>query len=110
MPHAVRPPYASTDLTERVRFVAVTARTHCCTSNQWARDVTSAVKRWAGDPEPRPVRILKWDAGTGALSSLSDSGDGLLTSRVRQLAGIDSPADINNYLGQILGRKLPRVQ
>ena len=110
VPHAVRPPYASTDLTERVRFVAVTARTHCCTSNQWARDVTSAVKRWAGDPEPRPVRILKWDAGTGALSSLSDSGDGLLGSGVRHLAGMDSPADINNYLGQILGHKLPRVQ
>jgi len=56
------------------------------------------------------VRILKWDAGTGALSSLSDSGDGLLGSGVRHLAGMDSPADINNDLGQILGHKLSRVQ
>jgi hypothetical protein len=110
VPHAARPPYASTDLTERVRFIAVTARTHCCTSDQWARDVTSAVKRWTGDPEPHPVRILKWDPGTGALNSLSDSGDGLLGSRVRHLAGMNSPADVNNYLDQILGRKLPRVQ
>src|SRR4029453_12398048 len=98
VPHAARPPYASTDLTERVRFIAVTARTHCCTSDQWARDVTSTVKQWTGDPQPHPVRILKWDPGAGALNSLSDSGDGPLAGRLRHLAGMNSPAEVNNYL------------
>jgi hypothetical protein len=106
MPFAAGPPFASTPVLNRAGYI-VASRIYCC-PNQWQEHVHNAVKLWAANSSPGPVRVLHWDATTGALRVGSDSADGQVSMQVRALAGVNDPATLNENLARIIGRaRLP---
>jgi hypothetical protein len=55
-----------------------------------------------------PVRVLQWDATTGALRAWSDSS-GALSAKVHQLVDAENAVTMNRYLDEIFGRELSPV-
>jgi hypothetical protein len=104
MPFAAGPPFASTVVLNRVGYI-VASRIYCC-PNQWQEHVHNAVKLWAAR-SPSPIRVLHWDATTGALRAWSDAAEGQVSMQVRALADVNDSATLNENLAQILGRTRP---
>ena len=82
-PFAYRPPFTSTDFTQRVRFVD--ALWVSCCQRDWVSSVRNTVEEWSTQSDRPPVVVLVWDEDTGALNRGSDIDDPALREQVLTL-------------------------
>ena len=97
LPFAARPPFATVDLTTRVRLVSPILL-HCCRA-QWHDDTRATLAAWAGDPAHPPVIALHWHEQTGRLSRLDGREEPYLGALLR--AAAETPGE--DALTQIIG-------
>jgi hypothetical protein len=71
LPHALRPPFTSADLTGRVSVISDPSL-HCCPAHQWEAYTRGALRAWITDPKRPPVIALYWDPDTGTLARLTE--------------------------------------
>ncbi len=74
VPHALRPPFTATDLTERASIVTHSS-IHCCPADRWDPHTRRLLREFLARPDRPPVIALYWDPVTGELSRLTDAED-----------------------------------
>jgi hypothetical protein len=84
LPFAARPPFAGTNLTDRVAMIWP-APAHCCGVFQWEVYTRERLRTWSSNAERPPVIVLSWNARSGALTRLSDDADPSLRGLVTLL-------------------------
>jgi len=98
-PFVLRPPFMSTDLSQRV-FVVPSPQAYCCPpgagpGERWAGEVRAAVQGWSERPDSPPVVTLKWDrADPAAPVAQVERAAGVFHSQARALGQARSPADM----------------
>jgi hypothetical protein len=85
VPHALRPPFTSTDLTARLRVVTHSS-IHCCPAHLWAPHTRELLQAWIDDPTRPPVVVLHWHADTGAATRVDDAAQPFVRALVPILA------------------------
>jgi hypothetical protein len=103
LPHAIRPPFTTGDVTSRVRVISHSS-IHCCPANVWEPYTRDALRQWADDPAQPPVLALHWDQETGQLSRLSDTDDPFLRSLVLMLLETREIASLDRIMLDITSR------
>jgi hypothetical protein len=101
VPHAFKPPFTSTDLTERVSVISDSSL-HCCAANQWNEYTRSALQAWAANPARPPVVAMHWDPRTLRRSRVSDRDDPQLRTVMTQLIQTDSRATLDSAIRSFL--------
>ena len=94
-PFAYRPPFTSTDFTQRVRFVDG-PWVSCC-QRDWVSITRSTVEAWSSQSDRPPVVVLVWDENTGALNRGSDVDDPTLREHVQILLGFPNAGMAEAY-------------
>jgi hypothetical protein len=74
VPHAVRAPFTSNDVSKRLLIIS-DSFDHCCDAPQWERYTRDALHRWNAEAGRPAVVALYWDARTGRMSRISDRDD-----------------------------------
>jgi hypothetical protein len=74
VPHALRPPFTATDLTERASIITHSSL-HCCPADRWDPHTRQLLREFRARPDRPPVIALYWDPVTGELSRLTDAED-----------------------------------
>jgi hypothetical protein len=100
VPFSVRPPFAPTDVTDRVFVVTPRALT-CCTP-QWLADTRQALKRWSSGPSPGSVVALRWDERTGTLYRAASPDKPELPVLFRSLLDVASEEDVDTTMRRML--------
>jgi hypothetical protein len=85
VPHALRPPFTSADLTTRLRVVTHSS-IHCCPAHLWEPHTRGLLQAWLDDPTRPPVVVLHWHAGTGAATRVDDAAQPFVRALVPILA------------------------
>jgi hypothetical protein len=85
VPHALRPPFTSTDLTTRLRVVTHSS-IHCCPAHLWEPHTRGLLQAWLDDPARPPVVVLHWNADTGAATRVDDAAQPFVRALVPILA------------------------
>jgi hypothetical protein len=85
VPHALRPPFTSADVTARLRVVTHSS-IHCCPAPVWEPHTRALLRDWLGDPAAPPVAVLFWDGTSGALSRVDDAAQPFIRALVPILA------------------------
>lgn len=85
VPHALRPPFTSTDLTVRLRVVTHSS-IHCCPANLWEPHTRGLLRAWLDDPTRPPVVVLHWHADTGVATRVDDAAQPFVRALVPILA------------------------
>lgn len=101
LPFAAEPPFTRTDLAERVSIVSPVL-IDCC-RDQWMARTRRIVQSWS-QRTSGPLVALRWDAGTGAYSRLTDREDPALRSQVKALLDADSFESLDRAMLTILRR------
>lgn len=83
VPHALRPPFTTTDLTTRAAFVTHSSLS-CCPASQWNDDTRTLLRSWLAHPASPPLVALHWDPRDGTLTRLTDREEPTL----RWVAGV----------------------
>jgi hypothetical protein len=84
VPHALRPPFTSEDLTRRVSLISHSS-IHCCAAYFWEPYTRRAIRTWMANTARPPVVALRWDPETGELFRLRDDEDPFLRTLVALL-------------------------
>jgi hypothetical protein len=103
LPHAIRPPFTTWDVTSRVRVISHSS-IHCCPANVWEPYTRDALRQWADDPARPPALALHWDQETGQLSRLSGQDDAFLRSLVLMLRETREIASLDRVMLDITSR------
>lgn len=103
LPHAIRPPFTSWDVTSRVRVISHSS-IHCCPANVWEPYTRDTLRAWASDPARPPVVALHWDADTGRLSRRSDVEDPFLRPLVTMLLDTKEVASLDRVILDVTNR------
>ena len=74
LPFAASPPFATTNLTQRVSVISG-ASLYCCAVSQWDAYTRERLRTWLSRPGQVPVIAMHWDQPSGALTYLSDAHD-----------------------------------
>jgi hypothetical protein len=77
VPHSLRPPFTSTDLTARAAVVTQSFLS-CCPAEQWDRQTRTSVREWLARSERPPLIALHWDPATGAMTRVTDAEESSL--------------------------------
>jgi hypothetical protein len=101
LPFAARPPFATVDLTRRVRLVSPIFL-YCC-RGQWHDDTRQTLAAWAGDPSHPPVIALHWHEQTGRLSRLDGRDDPYLGALMRAAAEIPGEDALDQIIAGAAG-------
>jgi hypothetical protein len=101
LPFAAEPPFTRTDLAERVSIVSPVL-IDCC-REQWMERTRQTIQTWSQRPSA-PLVALRWDAGTGAYSRLTDREDPALRSQVIALLDADTFEALDRAMLTILRR------
>ena len=107
LPHALRPPFASNDLTRRVSFISHSS-IHCCPANLWEPYTRETVRTWQALPARPPVIALRWDPDTGDLFRLDDRGDPFLRTAVLLLLDTPDVAQLDRLILDITNKLVVR--
>ncbi len=103
VPHALRPPFTSEDLTKRISVVSHSS-IHCCPAVLWEPHTRDTMRAWAERPDRPPVVVLHWDADTGALSRLNDRDDPFLRSLVSVLRETPDVSSLDRVILDVTDR------
>jgi len=101
LPFAAQPPFTRTDLAERVWIVSPVLL-DCC-RDQWRERTQRIVQTWSLQ-KSAPAAALRWDARTGAYSTLTDREDPALRSQVMALLEADTFEALDRAMLTILRR------
>lgn len=99
LPFAAQPPFAPTDLTERVSIVSPVLL-DCC-RNEWMARTQHLTRTWA-ENRAAPVLALTWDDRTGLLSRRTDSDDPQLRSEAIALLQFGTSEALNHAMLMVL--------
>ena len=88
LPFAATPPFARTDLTQRVSVISG-ASLYCCAPSQWDAYTREHLRTWLSRPTHTPVIAMHWDQRSGALTYLSDANDPALRTLIELLLQSD---------------------
>lgn len=102
VPHALRPPFTSTDLTVRLRVVTP-AMVSCC-PHQWESHTRATLAGWLADPAHPPVVALHWDPATGAAARSDDAAQPFMRALVSTLGEIQDGASLDAALADSIGK------
>ncbi|MGE0362309.1 MAG: hypothetical protein AB7H93_10815 [Vicinamibacterales bacterium] len=103
VPHALRPPFTTADLTARLRVVTHSSL-HCCPANLWEPHTRALLRAWLDDPSQPPVVVLHWHADTGALTRVDDTAQPFVRALVPLLAGTRDVASLDSALLDVIGK------
>jgi hypothetical protein len=82
IPHALRPPFTSVDLTGRVTVISRMAN-HCCAPVLWDQYTRQSIRQWLARPRGAPIVALYWNPTSGALSRLTEAEEPYLRPLTR---------------------------
>ena len=97
-PFVARPPYTSTDLSQRAGIV-VPERLHCCRGKYWIAETRGTLEAW--DRSRGPIVALNI-LPTGEVRRLTDADDPELRTLVAALVGIQSPGNLDGAIIDVL--------
>jgi hypothetical protein len=101
LPHAVRPPFTTTDLTKRI-FVISDSSDHCCNALLWNEYTRSALRAWHDRPDHPPVVALYWNPLTDRMSRVSDRDDPQLRTLASLLMETESRESLDSVIRGLL--------
>lgn len=101
LPHALRPPFTSEDLTRRVTVISDSS-IHCCPAPNWERYTREALREWLNRPDHPPVIALYWNQDTGKLSRVSEHDEPYLRPLMRVFLTTDSRASLDEAIHDTL--------
>ncbi len=101
IPHAIRPPFTSSDVEHRL-FVISDSADHCCDAPQWDRYTREALHRWKSDANRPAVVALYWDARSGRMSRVSDHDDPQLRTLASLLIETRDRASLDSQIQGLL--------
>jgi hypothetical protein len=101
MPFAARPPFATTDLWQRVSVITHSTL-DCCGAAQGEARTRRLLGDWMARPDRPPVIALYWDPRTGRLARLSERDDPSLRTLMRQLAETGDGAALDSNITRLL--------
>jgi len=88
LPFAATPPFAHSDLTQRVSVISGSSL-HCCAADQWDAYTRERLRSWLSRPRQSPVIAMHWNQRSGALTYLSDTNDPSLRTLIELLLQSD---------------------
>jgi hypothetical protein len=97
LPYALRPPFTSEDLPQRVSFISHSS-IHCCPAYLWEAYTRRAMHAWAANTRRPPVIALRWDQDTGELFRLRDSDNPFLRNAVEALLETNDVASLDRLM------------
>jgi hypothetical protein len=100
LPFSVRPPFTTSDLTERVFIIS--PRPLSCCSGQWFDGTKDTLRRWAEGERRDSAVAMRWDADSGALFRATDADTPQLPVLARALVDLDRPEDLDRNLIRLL--------
>jgi hypothetical protein len=100
IPHSVRAPFISNDVSKRLLIVS-DSFDHCCAAPQWERYTRNALHRWNEEARPAVV-ALYWDPRTGRMSRVSDRDDPQLRTLVSLLIETRDRASLDSQIQGLL--------
>ena len=101
VPHALRPPFTTADLTSRLRVVTHSS-IHCCPAHLWEPHTRGLLRAWLEDPAHPPVVVLHWHAVTGAVVRIDDTDQAFVRALVPVLAGTRDVASLDATLLEVI--------
>lgn len=102
VPHALRPPFTSTDLTARLRVVTP-SMVSCC-PHQWGPQTRATLAAWLADPAQPPIVALHWDAATGAATRGDDAAQPFMRALASVLGEIRDDASLDAAIVDAIGK------
>ncbi len=110
IPHALRPPFTTSDVTVRASVITVSSL-YCCPAERWDAHTRQQLRDWAGRAERPPVIALYWDPQTGALTRVTDTEESSLAVVPRLLADTGSRAALDEAIADTFSELvIPRVR
>lgn len=103
VPHALRPPFTTTDLTARLRVVTHSSL-HCCPAHLWEPHTRGLLRAWLDDPTHPPVVVLHWNATTGAVAAVDDTAQPFVRALVPVLAETRDVASLDATLVNVIDK------
>jgi hypothetical protein len=97
VPHALRPPFTSSDLTARVAVVTQSFLS-CCPAGQWDRQTRTSVREWLARRERTPLIALHWNPVTGAMTRVTDAEESSLAVIAQILPDTGSRAALDEAI------------
>jgi len=101
VPHALRPPFASRDLTQHLLVVSDSSL-HCCDAVQWNQYTRQTLRAWQERADRPPVVAMYWNPETGRLTRVSDRDDPQLRTLVSLLIATDSRETLDSAIRGLL--------
>ncbi len=83
VPHSLRPPFTSTNLTQRVSVISDSSD-HCCNAVLWEDYTRARLREWHDRTDRPPVVALYWNPQSQRMSRVSDGED----PQLRTLAAV----------------------
>jgi hypothetical protein len=84
VPHSLRPPFTSADVTKRVSVIS-DSWDHCCNAGLWEQYTRTRLRDWRDRSDRPPVVALYWNPETQRMSRVSDHDDPQLRTLVSLL-------------------------
>jgi len=100
IPHSVRAPFISNDVSKRLLIVS-DSFDHCCDAPQWERYTRDALHRWNEEARPAVV-ALNWDPRTARMSRVSDRDDPQLRTLASLLVETRDRASLDSQIQGLL--------
>jgi len=100
IPHSVRAPFISNDVSKRLLIVS-DSFDHCCDAPQWERYTRNALHRWNDEARPAVV-ALYWDPRTARMSRVSDRDDPQLRTLASLLIETRDRASLDSQIQGLL--------
>ncbi len=109
LPHAIRPPFTSEDLTRRVTVISDSS-IHCCPAAVWEPYTRGAIRAWLDRSHHAPVIVLYWNPDTGQLSRVSEQDEPFLRPLMKVFLDTDGQPTLDNAIHRMLQElAAPRV-
>ena len=106
LPFAATPPFAHSDLTQRVSVISGSAL-HCCSPDQWDAYTRERLRFWLSRPNQLPVIAMHWDQRSGALTYLTDTNDPSLRTLIELLLESDNSTSLNANISRLTNDFVP---
>lgn len=110
VPHALRPPFTSQDISRRTRVISHSSL-HCCSAILWDDYTRTALRSWIADAARPPVVALSWNPETGARSRIAEADEPYLRPLMSVLLATPDRASLDGAIARMLAALVaPRTE